>query len=168
VVLCSISSFSFWVVFINAGGSNSNPLVFLPRGQVALMQWVDANIPSGAVVLTTLASGTALPSFADVCTFVGHGPETPFYQAKDADAARYYRGELSLTELQALYDGPTSPKGIAPLYPVGYVVYTPTERALNNGADLPWADSLTLLYDQDGYAVYAVPQAGAAPSACLG
>jgi hypothetical protein len=168
-VLCSISSISFWAVFINAAAQNGNPLVFLPRGQVALMQWIDANIPSGAVVLTTLASGTALPAFADVCTFVGHGPETPFYQAKDADAARYYRGELSLAALQALYDGPNSPKGIAPLYPISYVVYTPIERALHgDGAPFVWADALTLLYDQEGYAVYAVPNAGAVDTACLG
>jgi hypothetical protein len=48
-------------------------------------------------------------------------------------------------------------------------VYTPIERALHgDGAPFVWADALTLLYDQEGYAVYAVPNAGAVATACLG
>jgi hypothetical protein len=49
---------------------------FLPAGEVSAFEWLDANAGSDAVVLGGFSAGNALPAYAGVVAFIGHGPET--------------------------------------------------------------------------------------------
>jgi hypothetical protein len=67
------------VIFVSWAGSNSRTPAapaFLPVEEVRAFEWIDANARPGAIVLAGYNAGNALPAYADVISFIGHGPET--------------------------------------------------------------------------------------------
>jgi len=67
---------------VAAASSRTWP-VFHPAPELAALGWLDANVPSDSVVLSTRDSGMVLPVFSNVRTYLGHGPETAHYLDKE-------------------------------------------------------------------------------------
>ncbi len=149
--LASLSSL-FLIATTMLGVSASTGLpTHIPAAALDAFTWLNANAPADSVVLSVRSTGSLLPVYASVRTFVGHGPETRDVEAKQAEAERFFSGALSADERGALYRD----------FDIAYVFYGPAERALAGAdADAPaWAADLTLVYDRDGYRIYAIPAA---------
>jgi len=122
-----------------------NPDLYAPAAEVRAMWWLDDNAVErerGAVVLTRFDAGNILPAYTNLRPVVGHGPETLYYQEKEALTDRYFEDALTAAERAALYDE----------YTVDYVLFVP-------GDEPPaWASAtLEQLYDEDGVTIFAVP-----------
>ncbi len=119
---------------------------FHPTGEVAAMDWLAANTPRGAVVLSSFETGNYLPVRADVIAFLGLGPETVNAAAKQEMVQRFFNGAESAGALQSLYEE----------YGADYVFYGPQEGADTQPVPA-WASDLQAIYNEAGYTIYAVP-----------
>ncbi len=90
------------------------------RDQVAMLGWLRQNVPPGSVMLSSDGTGLLTAAAAPITAVVGHGFETPDFERKQAEARRFYGGEMSDEEQVALLTR----------YGVRYVWYGPAERAL--------------------------------------
>ena len=127
--------------------------IYHPASEIAALDWLDAHTTPGAVVLSSFETGNYLPARTHVTAFQGHGVETLDAAAKLAAVSAFYNGQLTLAALQTPAE-----------QPIRYVFYGPFEQTLMTdphalaASDLPqWAQGLTRIYDQGGYAIYAVP-----------
>ncbi|MBL8147510.1 MAG: hypothetical protein JNL34_14105, partial [Anaerolineae bacterium] len=163
--MIGLSSLS--VAFLLAGSlaSLANPATptFRPAAETTALNWLNAHAAPGAVVLGAFESGNVLPAFTHLRPFAGHGPETIAAGEKRALSEVFFRGELSAEEEVALLAGPClAPAPLPCSDPIDYILFGPLEQALAEG-DSPgaWAETLRLIYDQDGYRIYQVGEAGA-------
>jgi hypothetical protein len=92
---------------------------FHPRGLVSTAGWLERNAPGGHV-LSSFATGNALPALAYVRTYIGHEAETPDIAARQAAVRRFYQATTPDAERRALLAAGT----------IDYVVFGPAERAL--------------------------------------
>lgn len=141
-VAASISSVFFLFGIFFPAVNVTRPL-FRPAAELNTFAWLNQNAPPDSVVLSAVPTGNALPAFTNLRTFMGHGPETLDWQGKTTQVERFYRNEMPADERAALLD----------TFDIRYIVYGELERALS---PVPaWADDLTLIYDADGYQIYA-------------
>jgi len=112
-----------------AGGALSAvrpaPPVFLPAQQAALYEDLQGLSRPGDVVLSSFASGNALPAWAPVHVVIGHGPESARLEALRPRVAAFYAAETPDAERRALLEE----------LGVRWVLWGPQERALGD-ADL--------------------------------
>jgi hypothetical protein len=115
---------------------------FLPAAEVSAFEWLDANAGSNAVVLSDFSAGNALPAYARLVSFIGHGPET-------------LNGGQKQLLVHAVFDG-TRPEAdrLAALRQTGarYVLAGPDEQA-QMGAGIP---GCKLVYREGGWEVWEV------------
>lgn len=148
-------------LFILAGsvGAALTPAApaFRPAAEAAAFAWLNGHAPRNAVVLSSFATGNALPAFTHLRPLVGHGPETIAAGEKTALVEDFFSDNLTAAERAALLAGPCiAPAPLACSDPIGFVLFGPLERALSqNGTGANWADGLTLVYDEAGYQIYA-------------
>jgi hypothetical protein len=133
------------VVFIGWAVSNSlapSAPVFLPAEEARAFEWLDANARSGSIVLAGYTAGNALPAYADIISFVGHGPETLNGAQKTILAETVFDGSLPEAER------------LAALRQTGarYVIVGPEERA-TVGTDIP---GCRVVYNEGGWEVWEV------------
>jgi len=121
--------------------SPSEP-VFLRVEAVRALAWLDANIDSGAVVLSGFDAGNALPAYADLRSFIGHGPET------------LHAGEKQILADAVLDGARTDAERLAALQQTGaaYVLVGPAELP-GTGAGIPGCE---LVYREGGWEVWKV------------
>jgi hypothetical protein len=152
-----LSSLLLWFGGMGAALSPAVP-AFRPAAEAPAFMWLNDYASRNAVVLGSFATGNALPAFTHLRPFVGHGPETLAAVEKTALAEAFFRDELTDAERTALLNGPCiAPAPLPCSDPIDFVLFGPLERA-SAGTDTPgaWAEDLTLLYDEDGYQIYAV------------
>jgi hypothetical protein len=137
LVLASFSSAILWLGSLSAAGQARLPL-FRPVAEVAAFDWLNANAPADAVVLTSVSSGNALPAFTNLRPVMGHGPETLDWPTKTEQVQRFFGGEMDAAERAALIAR----------YNVAYIL------SEGDDANPPWADGLALVYEGNGYRVY--------------
>jgi hypothetical protein len=79
---------------ILAGGAgvaaNRAQPVYLPRDEIEAFRWVGLNAPPGAAVLSSFRVGNALPAYAPVRVYLGHGPETAFADRKQEEVEAFF------------------------------------------------------------------------------
>jgi hypothetical protein len=116
--------------------------VFLPAAEVRALEWLDSNAEPGAVVLGPYDAENALPAYADLTAFIGHGPETLDHQEK-----------FQLVQL-ILDGGRTDEERSAALRESGaqYVLVGPAERTEKSG-NIPGCE---LVYRAEGWEVWRV------------
>jgi hypothetical protein len=116
--------------------------VFLPVEEARALEWMDANAQPGAIVLAGYNAGNALPAFAGLISFIGHGPET-------------LNGASKMLLVQAVFDG-TRPETerLAALRETGarYVLVGPEERA-KMGTVIP---GCRVVYRANGWEVWEI------------
>jgi hypothetical protein len=91
------------------------PPVFLPRDEIEAFRWLGLHAEPGSAVLARFEVGNALPAFAPVRVYLGHGPETAFADRKQA-------------EVQAFFDelpDPEAEMGLLRQAGIDFVVYGP-------------------------------------------
>jgi hypothetical protein len=125
-----------------AGAVSPAAPAFVPAEEVRALEWVDAKVEAGAVVLAPYAAGNALPAYADVYSYIGHGPETADLAEKLVLARTVFDGSLPAAER------------LAALRQTGadYVFLGP-EEAASFGFGLPGS---RLIYSAGGWQVWKV------------
>ena len=119
--------------------------IFHPADQVAVFAWLGQNARPGQAVLAAYETGNALPAYAPLVAYIGHGSETAFLAAKRPRVAAFYQVATTAAERLSLLDDGH----------IAYVIFGPHERAL--GAFDPVAAPYLQLRDASGaYAVYEV------------
>jgi hypothetical protein len=133
-----------WLVALLAARLPAEP-TFHPSDQLAAFAWLAHHAQPGQAVLSAFDTGNALPAYAPLVSYIGHGPETVFLAAKAPRVAAFYRAATADTErLALLSDGR-----------IRYVIGGPHERAL--GDFDPGHVGYLLLRFQDGaYSVFEV------------
>jgi hypothetical protein len=116
--------------------------VFLPTEEIRALEWMDENVRPGTIVLAGYNAGNALPAYADLISFVGHGPET-------------LNNEEKKPLVRTVFDG-TIPEAerLAALRQTGarFVLVGPEERA-TAGTEIP---GCRLVYRAEGWEVWEI------------
>lgn len=135
--------------------SNPGRPIFRPTSEIAAFDWLNANAEPDSVILTAPETGNAIPVYTSLRTYMGHGPETLFWQEKTETLTRFYRGELGADERRQLLDPPSLVDSSWRLQPIRYVYFGERERLLAGGS-MTWAEGLTRVYDTDDAQIYVV------------
>ncbi|MCK6626391.1 MAG: hypothetical protein L6R45_14590 [Anaerolineae bacterium] len=120
------------------------PPIFHPASQLEAMRWLD-RAASGELVLAVYETGNVLPAYANVRTFVGHGPETIHSDEKRAQAQQFFAAATSdawRRDLLAEFN-------------VRYVYYGPAEKAAGDFAPAR-APYLEEIYHQGDVQIFEV------------
>lgn len=136
-------------------GSSFAPLspgrpLFRPQAEIAAMDWLASRATANETVLGAPSTGNLLAARHDIQVYLGHGPETIGSDEREEQIERFFGDQLSSTEQAQL------------LADVNYVFYGTAERELEDDTLQPnepdWATNLRLIYDQDDYQIFEVPQ----------
>jgi len=145
IAICLPTSLLLVIAGLRVGLNPSEP-AFRPTAEVAAFDWLADHAPRGSVVLTSFATGNALPAWAPLRVVIGHGPETAGL-------------EQLQPEIEAFFDPAhpdTARRDFLEAHQVAFVFFGPHERAL--GAwDPGQAEFLQPVYAASDYAVYAFP-----------
>ncbi|MDL1902004.1 hypothetical protein FBR02_14695 [Anaerolineae bacterium CFX9] len=130
VFVLSLSTFLIFGGALLAANVPRAP-IFVPGDTADALIWLNQHGEPDAVVLSLIDTGSLIPVYSGLRSYVGHGPETLDYDAKAARAEAFFRGELSPAERDALLDGDCLPRHpTLCAAPVRYLLVTPNERAL--------------------------------------
>jgi hypothetical protein len=121
--------------------SGKRPPIFHPDYQQTAFHWL-ADHAQGQVVLTAYGTGNALPAYAPVRVFVGHGPETANSEAKQAKLPQFFAATNDDFRRQLLRN-----------YGITYLFYGPTEQALGDFSPSS-APYLRQVYDNGEVQIY--------------
>jgi hypothetical protein len=119
--------------------------IFRPAAEIAAIDWLGGQAKPDDTVLSTFETGNVIPARTGTRVFVGHGPETLYFDEKQEAVKRFFAaatGDGWRQELLAEY-------GIV------YLFYGPDERALGDW-DPAGAPYLAPVFDQQGYTIYRV------------
>jgi hypothetical protein len=144
VALASVSSAILLLGSFTAAANPRLPL-FRPADELAAFAWLNTHAVPDDVVLSSVATGNALPAYTNLRPFMGHGPETLDWPHKTRDLERFYRGEMTDDERAGLLRD----------YHIRYVFYGPLEQALSASPPV-WTDNMTPIYDAEGYIIFMV------------
>ncbi len=125
--------------------------LFRPAGEIAMLDWLNRNLPADSVVLASFDTGSILPVYTALRPYVGHGPETLGAIEKELAVSRFYAGQMDAEARQALYNSVN----------ITYIIYGPAERELipRDIAITPnWQPDAVLIYDSGGYQVWSLPR----------
>lgn len=143
-VLLLPSSFLLLVGGLNVSLHPVEP-AFIPRAEADAFRFLNREGEPGAVVLSSFDVGNALPAFTPQVAYLGHGPETLFYEAKDAAVRAFFASATpDAVRRELLASGR-----------VRYVIAGPREAGLG-GYNPATASFLTPIYSSGGYAVFEV------------
>jgi hypothetical protein len=132
-----------------AGGVNYARLheepVFHPPDQLAAFDWLAEHGQAGQVALSSFETGNALPAYAPLIAYIGHGPETVFLAEKKPRVTAFYQSATTDADrLQLLADGR-----------IAFVLFGPHERALGD-FDPELVDYLQWQFSSGDYSIYKV------------
>jgi hypothetical protein len=150
-----IAALSLTAAFLWFGGLltalQPRPPAYIPAAYAAAFAWLNTQVTPDDVILAAVPTGNALPAFVRSRVYMGHGPETLFWQEKTATVEQFYAGTLPPDARRALFEPPCPRFDSRPcLLPVTYVIDGAWERelgALNSAG-------LTLVYEAAGVRVY--------------
>ncbi|MFQ3567871.1 MAG: hypothetical protein SNJ59_12845 [Aggregatilineales bacterium] len=151
-----VSAGLLWLVALLAASVRFSP-VFRPPGEVEAFLWLNQHGEAGAAVLTSMTTGNALPAYADLRPYVGHGPETLEAVRKNREMVALFTDDLTAEERAALYGSPcliAAPTLCAD--PPRYLIYGDPERLLAReiGRQPSWVEEWMLVYETSYYAIF--------------
>ncbi len=152
IAVCCFSS-----AFLLLGGvlaaKPAYPL-FRPTEEIAALNWLNQHSQPGSVVLSAFGTGNLLPAWTHLRPYIGHGPESIDGELKIARTQAFYGETLSAAERAGFFAMPCA-QGFACVGAIRYVMFGPLERALAPNDTPEWAAGLTIIYDENGYRIYA-------------
>ncbi len=118
---------------------------FIPAGQVAVFDWLNAQPGRDGVALGAFQTGNWVPAYTSLRAYLGHGVETPDIHVTEARVARFFSDAATLEERSAVLRDAR----------VRYVLWGPEERALGT-FDPTSCNVLQQVFASNGYAVFVV------------
>jgi hypothetical protein len=118
---------------------------FLTNGEVAAMQYLESQVASSDVVLSSLDIGQFVPALTGARSFLGHWAQTLDFYGKQKMVNDFFQSATSDAERQQILQQ----------YGVDYVVYSPQEKKLGD-YDPSSASYLTEAFKQDGVTVFKI------------
>ena len=125
--------------------SRQAPPIFRPAAEIAAMDWLGRQAEPDDTVLSAFETGNLIPARTGIRVFIGHGPETLYFDEKQEAVDRFFGAATDDAWRQELLAE----------YGIVYLFYGPDERALGdwNPTGAPY---LAPVYDQQGYTIYQV------------
>jgi len=125
--------------------SRRAPPIFRPAAEIAAIDWLGGHAEPDDTVLSAFETGNLIPARTGIRVFIGHGPETLYFDEKQEAVERFFAAATDDTWRQELLIQ----------YGIAYLFYGPVERVLGawDPASTPY---LTPVYDQPGYSIYRV------------
>ena len=117
-----------------------------PADQIAALNWLNQHAEPDAVVLSTFPTGTRIPAYTNLRVYIGHGPETLYYEDKTIVAQQFFADELSAEERNALFTDNR----------IQYIFFGPAERQFAPDEPL-WQADLERIYAEDAYEIFRLP-----------
>jgi hypothetical protein len=111
--------------------------VFHTNGEIAALDWINANIQQDSVILAEMRIANYAPARANIRTYVGHGPEAVDYIGKLAVLDRFFAQQMTDNEIMHLFKQ----------YTIRYVVCTPDNPDLTQRL-------FKSIYSADGWRIY--------------
>jgi len=154
---------------------------FQPTSIIRAFEWLQVNATPNTRVLASWETGNLLPVYTDLRPYVGLGPETLYAKPKEAQTWRFYADEMTPDERAAFFSSTCTDQWLRPFMndrnlpvlrqvadmdncAIQYVIYGDNEWFNADGSqnqrsafDLDWMNALTLVYDENGVQIYAVP-----------
>ncbi|HZY42909.1 MAG TPA: hypothetical protein VFF59_13025, partial [Anaerolineae bacterium] len=121
------------------------PPSFRDGREIEALRWLDGQVKSNAVVLSSYDTGNFLPTVVAARAFTGHGPETAYSDDKRQLATEFYGTQTTDAWRRAFVRR----------WPIDWVIAGPLEAKLG-AVDFVSADYLTLEYEREGYRIYRV------------
>jgi len=125
-------------------GRHSYPY-YLYKDEVAAMSWLDRQVKSGDVVLSSLTTGQYIPAYTGAHAFLAHWAQTVDFYTKEELVDQFFSSETS--EMQR--------SQILSSYSVDYVFFGPAERSIG-GFDPARSQVLDKVYSSPVVDVYQV------------
>lgn len=118
----------------------------ISSGQSTALEWLRTHAEPGSVVLSSDEFGVVAPAAAPLRAVLGHGFETPDFDATKASVASLYSGRLT---------GDAARAWVSSRH-VRYVIFGPDEAALAGSANMQLVDVLALreVFADDSYSIY--------------
>ncbi len=140
---------SITAVLLIAGGARAalNPglPVFRPADETAAFETMAEVTLPGSVVLTSYATGNALPAWAPLRVVIGHGPESVGLSELEPQVAGFF--STATTDAQRA--------AFLAEHGVRYIFWGPEERKIGGWSPYDSAE-LSAFYDRGGYAAFVV------------
>lgn len=125
------------------GIQTRDPALYLTRGEMNAISWMDENLPLGTIVLASPGMGLFIPAYSGSRVIYGHPYETVDASRMEAESAQFYSS------------GGAGLDGFTRLG-VSYVFYGPREMELGS---LDPAPALERVYQGDGVEIFKILQA---------
>lgn len=152
VIVISLTSALLLLGGLLAAASPGTPL-FRPADEIAALDWLNRNSHPDEIALSAVETGNVIPAWTHLRPYMGHGPETLFWQDKTAQVKQFYAGGMSTEEIAAFFANPCEP-GFSCSGSIRYVMFGPLERALASDDNPAWAAGLSMIYNHNGYRIY--------------
>ncbi len=117
--------------------------IIYPAAQIAAFDWLNQQAEPDAVVLSAFPTGTRLPAYTNLRVYIGHGPETLYYETKSRVAEQFFADELIAEERATLYHDSR----------IEYVFFGPAERQFAPAAP-KWKTDLERIYVEGDYEIF--------------
>lgn len=127
------------------GAANPSFPAFRQKSQAKAFKFMAGQVDPGDVVLTSYATGNALPAWAPVRVIVGHGPESVFLEEFEPKVERFFQSETPDVERQNLLSE----------FDIQYVFWGDGEKALGDW-DPRQGEYLVQIFETEGNAIFKV------------
>ena len=117
IVLCCLGSVSLLLSYGYEAGQVMGP-TYLPRTEVAALEWMSREVPREALVLSTYPTGNYIPRLSGQRVFIGEDKLTEDLNGREADVEGFFRPGWSDQERMELLHR----------FGVDYVFYGPEEQ----------------------------------------
>ena len=132
------------ILLLSSGAavSSLDDQIYSEKSEVEAFEWMQQNLPERSLVLASSTSGLYIPGYSGLRVLYGHPFETVNAEERMLAVDSFYSGELPVQAgLSFLKENQ-----------INYVFLGPRERALG---EIPWIESLDLVYELDGVKIYS-------------
>jgi hypothetical protein len=146
LVVVAVFGSAFFLFGTTLSGLSPRTPLYYPAAEIRTLDWLNGHTGPEQVILAAYDTGNVIPAYTSLRPYVGHGPETMFAIQKTATMEQFFANGMDAETRKKLYQSVNA----------RYIFYGPDERALANGAPPNWLNEAHLLYDAEGYQVYAL------------
>ena len=117
--------------------------VFIPAAEARAFEWLDQNASAGSIVLANFATGNAMPAYAGVIPYIGHGPETLYIAIKRPQVKNFFSASATVGERFWLLESSRA----------NYVMLGPDDPLSHSAIPLPGILGIVMRYEDEGWRV---------------
>ena len=148
IILCCLSSINLILSYRHEAGQVAEP-TYLPKAEVAALEWLRREVPRDALVFATYATGNYIPRLSGQRVFIGEDKLTENLDSREAEVEGFFRAGWSDQERMSLLQR----------FGVDYLFYGSDERRVGD-YDPSRASFLQPVYQVGGVKIYRVVGSG--------